>query len=1552
MVMSQMSVATFALDTVAADDSDQAVTEQAVEETQPDADLTTAAVEKEPVAEESATETATEPEAAEPAAAEPEKTEPAAEPAKAEAKKAEPKKEEPKEEAFDQSKTVSGVTVRVKAAKGVFPAGSKLSVSKVSVPSAVDTEDAEKAYAFDISIIADGKKIQPDGNATVSFTTEEVAEYDTAVYHMDGGKAEELKVYESGDTANVTSCGFSTYVISFTGENPTTTTTYTMSEGQRASVVDIFATVFGQTYAQKYNTAGPYNVQISPAISGVTAERVGSGNDTWQITVDSDASITDGTTLTLTLEAPSSMGTDTINVSVATKEAPVVEGIELKDSLIATGEEQELIKTGATVTPSEAQTSLHYAVSDSETAYPTDAKDWKQNPSSITGTDEGTYYVWYRVYGGETWNPILPTLVGSVTISDKVLLVYDKNGGSGSMEQQEIHFNAETTLEDNGFTPPTDSEGVVEKFAGWSLDKNAKAGDEGVYAEGEAVAFKESQVDPELHVVKLYAVWQEYAHELNPPKALSLTYNGDEQELINDGSVVEGQGVMKYSVNEEGPFTQALPKGVTAGDYTVYYKIEGANGYADTKPQPIDNVSIDAKKVTATGFEAEDKLYDGNTDAELVMDGEHVKADIEDLVGDDDVYVESADASFEDAEVGNNKKVNVTNIVLGGADAANYELTSTTAETTASITHEHSWQSEAKEGVVTLTCSQEACPYHDNPIHIYLNAKDVSYDGNPHPAELDTSEIPEELKGQIDVRWKNDTTSQKVFYRKDGSSPEAIEPLEPAVYKGYTRVRYKDSTGKKVTVNLTKEFTISEKTVTIYGVTAEDKVYDGNNTATVNADDAVIEGLVPGDVVTVAVRTEGASNAGLFENEKAGNDKKVTWSTYVLGGADADKYVVSTDSQYEATASIFKKPVTFLWSIDGEEYDPEDPPVYDGKHHIVTALVNREDIVGEDVVGAHLTGTTEARNVAPFDYTAEVDRLVGKDKDNYKFDLDDETASLNWNLEKADLTIQANDVKLTYGDDPYDNGVTYTGLVASDKSRVNPDRPARGVINGALQFKYHVRGDKKTEYEAGSDASEFVDKGYVVDPKSSELSAANYNITLKVGTLTVNRKHVVFSWDKVNPSKIYDGEPLTVEATTNDIIDLDEDSVIVAYDPVGSNTATNVVDAQKTSAVIDDITTVVEKAKNYYVDEDSNAENTITITPRLVEVVWQYDGPYTYDGTTKSVSAIIKGAVTGQKLTPVTSGVLEAKDAGSYVAKVTDFEAVDPALKDNYELKSTDRSLTWMINKATVTVTANNQTIYTDQNIDKTAVSYAGFAGGDTEAVLTSKATVTSNYEPFGKAGKYTLKAGGAAAKNYEFKYVNGNLTVKEKAYLLLVKAQANGNNEANVLWARIPDADRYLVYYTPCGNEAFKLYKTVGKNCKYCKVTGLHKGGMYRYKIIAQKWVNGRYKNFAYSNTAHMVAGDVSGNFTNAKYINVNAKSLTLTKGQRFVIKTNITKVYNDKSLLNWSHGPKLSYMSSNPEVAAVSSNGVIVAKGKGTCKVYAYAANGIWKGITVTVK
>ena len=50
--------------------------------------------------------------------------------------------------------------------------------------------------------------------------------------------------------------------------------------------------------------------------------------------------------------------------------------------------------------------------------------------------------------------------------------------------------------------------------------------------------------------------------------------------------------------------------------------------------------------------------------------------------------------------------------------------------------------------------------------------------------------------------------------------------------------------------------------------------------------------------------------------------------------------------------------------------------------------------------------------------------------------------------------------------------------------------------------------------------------------------------------------------------------------------------------------------------------------------------------------------------------------------------------------------------------------------------------------------------------------------------------------------------------------------------------------------------------------------------------------------------------------------------------------------------HHYPIRYESSDKNVATVTETGVIQAKGKGSCKIYVYAQNGVYKTIKVTVK
>ena len=164
---------------------------------------------------------------------------------------------------------------------------------------------------------------------------------------------------------------------------------------------------------------------------------------------------------------------------------------------------------------------------------------------------------------------------------------------------------------------------------------------------------------------------------ITPPTAQeNLTYTGQEQALIIAGNVTSG-GTMQYSLTENGTYSQVIPTGIDAGEYTVWYRVIGDENHNDTTPASVA-VRIGKKPLTIIGVTAASKPYDGTTNADISS----VNFDNVTLNRDTDYTVT---ASFDDAGVGSGKNVTAT-VSLTGQAAKNYALEQSSFPTTANIT--------------------------------------------------------------------------------------------------------------------------------------------------------------------------------------------------------------------------------------------------------------------------------------------------------------------------------------------------------------------------------------------------------------------------------------------------------------------------------------------------------------------------------------------------------------------------------------------------------------------------------------------------------------------------------------------------------------------------------------------------------------------------------------------------------------------------------------------------------------------------------------------------
>lgn len=73
------------------------------------------------------------------------------------------------------------------------------------------------------------------------------------------------------------------------------------------------------------------------------------------------------------------------------------------------------------------------------------------------------------------------------------------------------------------------------------------------------------------------------------PTAKDLTYNKQLQELVNKGT--SNDGVLMYSLEENGTYGESIPTAKNVGNYTVWYYVKGDSNHNDSDKQSI-NVSI------------------------------------------------------------------------------------------------------------------------------------------------------------------------------------------------------------------------------------------------------------------------------------------------------------------------------------------------------------------------------------------------------------------------------------------------------------------------------------------------------------------------------------------------------------------------------------------------------------------------------------------------------------------------------------------------------------------------------------------------------------------------------------------------------------------------------------------------------------------------------------------------------------------------------------------------------------------------------------------------
>ncbi|MBT9500083.1 MAG: filamentous hemagglutinin N-terminal domain-containing protein [Burkholderiaceae bacterium] len=417
---------------------------------------------------------------------------------------------------------------------------------------------------------------------------------------------------------------------------------------------------------------------------------------------------------------------------------------------------------------------------------------------------------------------------------------------------------------------------------------------------------------------------------------------GNDQLTVTGGS---GQFADKHAGSGKTVSITGLSlAGADAGNYS--FGSTSAITTADITPASISGIS---------GVTALSKVYDGSNLAGL--DGSN--AVFGGMVAGDQLGLTAASGRFTDKNVGNGKSVALSGLALGGADAANYRLASSTGSATADITPA---LLSAVNGIRAVS-------------RVYDGTTAISLD-------LSRATLPGRIAGDELLI----SSASAAFADKHAGTGKPV--LIAALSLGGADAGNYLFTGASTMADITPA-----PITAITGITVSRKVYDGSTTATLDASLAAIPGLLAGDQLSVA------GGQGRFADKHAGSGKLVTIEGLSLGGADAGNYRLA-DTTASATADIRPARIDAITGITASNR------VYDGTTAATLNLASATfaGMVGGDALTVASASGAFADKQAGSGKSVSISGLSlgGADAGNYQ--LADTTARTSADIARAAIS--------------------------------------------------------------------------------------------------------------------------------------------------------------------------------------------------------------------------------------------------------------------------------------------------------------------------------------------------------------------------------------------------------------------------------------------------------------------------------------------------------------------------------------------------------------------
>ena len=732
--------------------------------------------------------------------------------------------------------------------------------------------------------------------------------------------------------------------------------------------------------------------------------------------------------------------------------------------------------------------------------------------------------------------------------------------------------------------------------------------------------------------------------------AADKTYDGTDSASITGCSLetqLGNHGVISPDVvgcsGSNGHFNSkhAGPDKPVSADVTL----TGADkdNYRLTSLSASTTANIGKRDVTAS-ITAADKVYDGTDGATISACALSAESGEVGKIAGDNLGCTGSNGHFTVDNAGTNRSLSA-DVALTGGDAGNYQLTSGSASTAATIDKRN------------LTAS--------------IAASDKLYDGTSSASITGCS--LEAQTGDHGVVSPDDvgcSAPNGAFGNKNAGLNKPVSA--DVALSGADRTNYQLTSATAET-----NANIGKRDVTA-SIAAGDKAYDGTDAATITSCSLEPQdgdhGAISGDEVDCA-----GSNAH-FDTKNAGSNKPVSASV-TLTGVDASNYQL-TSASASTTANIAKRDVTASISADDKTYDGTDAATITSCS--LEGQAADHGVVSPDDAGCSATNGAFGNRNAGVGKTVSADvGLTGSDRDNYQ--LTSSTAETTANVARRHVTAW-----ITAADKTYD--ATDAASIAScalegqeaNHGVVSPDAVGCGGSNGHFDDRHAGVGRPVTADVALTGAA----------ADNYQLTSASASTTASIGRRDVTAAITV-------ADKIYDG----TDAASITNCSLDAESGLagkISGDDVDCSASNGQFDNGNAGAnkpVSADVELAGSDKTDYHLTSGT-AATIATINPRPVTASISA-ADKTYDGTTAaSITGCSLQAQSGDhgviSLDDVgcagSNGHFSDKSAGNGKS-VTGDVALTGSDKDNYQLTAGTDSTAANIAKRDVTpsITAGNK---------------------------------------------------------------------------------------------------------------------------------------------------------------------------------------------------------------------------------------------------------------------